>query len=85
MLQLVIVLEDWAHSRIGANAVAKGLASCTFKLKPDDVQARVREVLDRTKTEVGDVRHCTVEVTQATEADELATLKLKLQVAVVVG
>ena len=81
----MIVLEDWAHSRIGANAVTKGSATCTFKLKPADVQVRVREVVDRTKTEVGEVRHCTVEVTQPTEADELATLQLKLQVAVVVG
>ena len=81
----MIVLEDWAHSRIGANAVTKGSASCTFKLKPTDVQARVREVVDCTKAEVGEVRHCAVEIIQPTEDDELTTLQLKLQVAVVVG
>ena len=79
------MVEDWAHSRISTNALTKGTASCTFKLKATEVEARVRAVLDRTNSEVGEVRHCTVEVTQPPEPGDLATLQLKMQVAVAVG
>lgn len=65
--------------------MTKGSASCTFKLKATEVEARVRAVVDRTNREVGEVRHCTVEVTQPPEPDELATLHLNMQVAVAVG
>jgi hypothetical protein len=79
------VLEDWAHSHISANAMSKATASCIFKLKAAEVEARVRAVVDRTNTDVGEVRHCTVEVTQPAEPGELGTLQLKMQVAVAVG
>ena len=35
--------------------------------------------------EVGEVRHCTIEVTHPTEPDDLVTLQLQMQVAVVFG
>ena len=82
----MIVLEDWAHARIGANAATNGSASCTFKLRPEEVEARTRAVIDKTTAEVGEVRHCTVEVTQpADEPDGLTILQMKLVVCVVVG
>ena len=84
-LQLVIIFEDWAHAHIAANAVAKSSATCKFKIKASEVQAIVRAVYDRTHAEVGEVRHCTIEVTHPTEPDELVTLQLQMQVAVVVG
>ena len=50
------------------------------------MEARTRVVIDKTTAEVGEVRHCTVEVTQpADEPDGLTILQMKLVVCVVVG